>query len=128
MNKDLELLIGGIDYHRLYSPKLTHSKETKELISKKVKEAYASGKILTDELSKKRSEHMKRIRKEGLITPWNKGKTNLPPDYYRSCMKAVITPIGKFDSIAAATKALRLRNGATIRERIKKGVEGYSWG
>ncbi len=41
--------------------------------------------------------------------------------------KAVKTPLGKFESIQAATKAHGLRNKDTIPNRIKRGYDGYCY-
>jgi len=63
--------------------------------------------------------------KKGVQTPWNKGLHNVQDNSYKC--QAVITPLGKFDSIKAAAVAYGHKTGATLQKRIKKGVPGYEY-
>ena len=61
----------------------------------------------------------------GVQTPWNKGLHNVQDNFYKC--RAVITPLGRFDSIKAAALAHGYTNGSTLQKRIKKGVPGYAY-
>jgi hypothetical protein len=124
--KDIELLLSG-SKQRLYNNGLTgHTDETKKLISSRIREAYARGGIITDELRDKRSAAMKKLRANGVIMPHNKGKKEAPELTARKC-KPVITPLGKFNSIKEAANAYGHKTGATLQERIRKEVPGYAY-
>ena len=123
---DIELLLSG-DKKRLCNNGLTgHSDETKKLISLRVREVYARGGIITDELRAKRSARMKQQRADGTIPSWNKD-TKEPTEFTKRKCKPIMTPLGKFDSIKAAAVAYGHKTGATLQQRIKKGVPGYEY-
>jgi hypothetical protein len=60
----------------------------------------------------------------GVQTPWNKGLVNTGANHFT---KAVVTPLGKFDSVKEAAVAYGHKTGATLQKRIKKGVPGYEY-
>ena len=123
---DIELLLSGCKM-RLCHPNITnYSDETKQLISLRLREAYARGGIITDKLRAQRSVRMKQQRADGNIVAWNKGTKEAPELTARKC-KPVITPLGEFNSIKAAAIAHGHKTGATLQERIKKGVPGYEY-
>jgi hypothetical protein len=123
---DIELLLLG-DKKRLCNNGLTgHSDETKKLISLRLREVYARGGIITDELRAKRSARMRQQRADGTVVAYNKGLKEAPELTARKC-KPVITPLGKFNSIKEAAAAHGHKTGASLQERLRKRVPGYEY-
>lgn len=123
---DIELLLSGCKLRLCNNGITGHSDETKQLISLRLREAYARGGIITDKLRAHRSARMKQQRADGTIVAYNKGKKEAPELTARKC-KPVITPLGQFDSIKAAAVAHGHKTGATLQQRLKKGVPGYEY-